>query len=736
MWGTHWRQRVRLAPLYLAIAAADGLAPFVRHRRAARLPPARPGVSVIIPERDAPDLLHHALRSAVESLAALGEPSEIIVVVNGAPATRYEMLAAAFPAVHWIQHAAPLGFSAAVERGLARARFDSTFLMNNDMTVDGQTLRALAAQRAPDVFAVAAQIFQESADGRREETGFVDWYAIDDEVRVYHAAPPGDDAVREHLCASGGASLFRTAVLARYVRAARDYNPFYWEDVDWGVRAWEEGMRVLYCPDARAWHRHRQTTSRFYTASELTGIVERNRLLFAVRHAVACPRASQLLRAVCALPYAGQREFARPSVAARMFRHRLCAAHAASLPPPRLQPLPGKGVAVLAPSWSYRLRANAAGESARPRVLVVTPFAVYPPQHGGARRVAGLLRVLRARFDVIQLTDEALLYDARSFAHFDGLYAVHLVQRREQATDPDGAALAVRMRAHVHDALASALDDALRRYAPGIVQIEHIELAELIRAKVPGQRWVLGLHDAYGEADFADAAQARRFRDDVLAGYDAVTVCSPEDRELVDHPRIVCVRNGTDLAADRYRQSVSQAMLFMGPFRYGPNLDGIRAFLAEAYPRIRAAVPGATLRVLGGHGAASTVAGDPLFAQRGVEMLDHRDDVARQLDACALTINPLEGIRGSAVKLVESLRSGRVCVSTTAGARGFLDVAPSALVLAANVAAMVEPCVHLLHDADARHRLEMPDPAALAQFGWDRCAQPLVDLYAELGAAR
>ncbi len=116
---------------------------------------------------------------------------------------------------------APLPFAAAVERGLALARHDGTYLLNNDMTLEPDALALLVPWRAPDVFALASQILQVSADGRREETGFVDWYADRAGVHLYHAPVPVTDAPVPHLAASGGAALFRTAPLAAYVQASR-----------------------------------------------------------------------------------------------------------------------------------------------------------------------------------------------------------------------------------------------------------------------------------------------------------------------------------------------------------------------------------------------------------------------------------------------------------------------------------------------------------------------------------
>src|SRR5438128_8483601 len=62
-WGSGLRQRLRLAPLYLALQTADRLRGLLPELASRALPDHRPGLSVIIPERDSPELLAQALAS-------------------------------------------------------------------------------------------------------------------------------------------------------------------------------------------------------------------------------------------------------------------------------------------------------------------------------------------------------------------------------------------------------------------------------------------------------------------------------------------------------------------------------------------------------------------------------------------------------------------------------------------------------------------------------------------------
>ena len=66
---------------------------------------------------------------------------------------------------------------------------------------------------------------------------------------------------------------------------------------------------------------------------------------------------------------------------------------------------------------------------------------------------------MRDAFDIILVSDEAALYDGRSFAGFTGLCAVHLVWRVEDADAHVGRPLERRMRTHCHPALRDTVQE-------------------------------------------------------------------------------------------------------------------------------------------------------------------------------------------------------------------------------------------------------------------------------------
>lgn len=717
-WASNWKQRLRFAPLHTALVAADALGQrpgrWLRQRAGWQ-----PGISVLIPERGTPDLLAETLTAALRALAAVTEPTQLIVVVNGATAADYAELRAQHPTVDWQFHAQPLGYNGAIAAGLAHVRHDWVYLLNSDMRLEPDALAALLPYRHPEVCAITSEIHFVDPTRRREETGWSDCRLVGADVQMYEREPDGDGLARGNLYPGGGSSLFRSAVLRRYVVDSACYSPFYYEDAEWGARAWAEGWEVLYCPASRAHHHHRGTVGRYYDAGEVERVIRRNAQLFELRHGWTELTPERAMRKTCDNDYRTQQELYAPALAWSVFEERLRSRQALAR---------GLDPTHIAADRYYPPPRPTAG---KPRVLLVTPFALFPPAHGGARRIAELTRRLADQVDLILLSDERSLYHAGSTDYYAPFRAVHLVEGRDDQVGEAVLPWPARLQRHAHPRLRAELARLLAVYQPDIVQLEFMELAALRPADRMGARWQLSLHDVYLDGGASDGLQKQ-----LMAGFDALAVCSDEDAALLDHPRVVRIANG---AVDRRRapDSPGARVLFMGPFRYAPNLIGIRAFVEQAWPAVLAAVPDATLTILGGPEAARE-AGAAWLRAPGIELIDRFVDPGPHLAQASLTINPQLGIRGSALKVIESLLAARVCVSTVEGARGFARAALTGLQTVDGVAAMAPAIVELLKNPGRRHQLERADGAALDAWTWDGIAAQQLALYQSLlaGASR
>lgn len=708
------RRVLRFLPLYLAMRVAGVLAALPPRPRwkPARRPPWRPGISVIVPERDTPDLLADTLAALQDALRGIDEPWQVVVVVNGAAATAYASLQAAHPRFEWQFHAAPLGYNGAVAAGLRTARHDGVYLLNSDMRLAPDALSALLPWRQDGVFALASQIHFADTARRREETGWSDVRIHEARVEMYERLPLPSAYPRGSLYAGGGASLFRRDPLRRYVADSAKYNPFYWEDAEWGARAWSDGWEVLFCPASNAVHRHRGTVNRHYAVDEVERVFARNGMQFELRQHWTGLTSRTSLGVIGWLDETSQRELGSVSTALGVLHRR----HAARRTRDR-----GLDFRTRTRRWYPQpLRAGF------PRLLLVTPFAIHPPAHGGARRVVELARRLAGEYDVILLSDEASAYGEAPDAWSEGLASVHLVEGRGDQPGQAPQDLPSRLRSHVHERLRDELQRLVAVYRPQVVQVEFMELAGLAALRSGDASWCIDLHDVYLDGGPGDALQRA-----MLAGYDAVFACSREDAAQLSDPRTLVVPNG---AIDRLagaRPSSGSGILFMGPFRYAPNRDGIEAFLREAWPRLRARVPDATLTILGGSEAGAH-RDDPLYRLPGVRLVDRYVDPVPWLDACALTINPQRGIRGSALKVAESLLAARCCVSTVDGARGFADLQAAGLRMVDDLSGMADAAADLLLAVDDRHARERTTPDIARALGWQGAADRLLARHRDL----
>lgn len=276
---------------YALARAAGALRP--KRRTGSALPPPvadlPPGISVIIPSRSGRELLSAQLPGIVRELQDLA--AEIIVVDNGSDDGTLEWLAREWPQVIIEISIKPLSFSAAVNRGIRCARYSHICLLNNDMLVDPGFFVSLgrAFDLIPDLFCATAQIrFPKGM--RREETGkavMAQDSAEDFPIRC-DVPMPGED-LSYVLYGSGGCSVYDAVKLQALGSLDEAYQPAYVEDLDIGYRAWQRGWPTVYVAASVVEHRHRSTTSRYYSNEELDTILEINYLKFLAR-AVADPK--------------------------------------------------------------------------------------------------------------------------------------------------------------------------------------------------------------------------------------------------------------------------------------------------------------------------------------------------------------------------------------------------------------------------------------------------------------
>ena len=217
---------------------------------------------MVIPSLNGRELLERMLPAVAEQLQA----GEIIVVDDGSGDGTSDSLKQCFPAVLVLRNPKPAGFAAATNAGIRAARFSHICLLNNDMFVAPGFFQHLlrAFLEMPDLFCASPQVFL--PDGvPRQETGKTvvrTSPALDDFPVRCDVPVEGEDRTCV-LYGSSGCSLFDAQRLLFLNGLDESYKPAYVEDLDVGVRAWQQGWPSVFVAGASVVHRHRSSMSRF-----------------------------------------------------------------------------------------------------------------------------------------------------------------------------------------------------------------------------------------------------------------------------------------------------------------------------------------------------------------------------------------------------------------------------------------------------------------------------------------
>jgi sugar transferase (PEP-CTERM/EpsH1 system associated) len=164
------------------------------------------------------------------------------------------------------------------------------------------------------------------------------------------------------------------------------------------------------------------------------------------------------------------------------------------------------------------------------------------------------------------------------------------------------------------------------------------------------------------------------------------------------------------------------SMVFTGSMDWMPNEDGIAWFAEAILPRIRAAIPTATLTIVGRNPTPKVRA---LHApEAGVSVTGSVPDVRPYLASHQLFIVPLRVGGGTRLKIYEGMTMGLPTVSTTIGAEGLPVVDGEHLVLADDPEAFAQACIALLNDqARCEAMGNAADSYVREHFGWDGVAK-------------
>ena len=743
-----------VAPVLLGLLAvfllcADIVALFGREKRPG---PARDvatdAVSVVIPTWNGREQLARCLPSVVTALAA-NENHEILVIDNASDDGTAEFLAREFPSVRVVEMGSNLGFGRASNAGFSIARHDVVVLLNNDMRVEQDFLQPLLdGFQDPRVFSVTGQIYFQDSEKNREETGLTAGRWHRGRIHVRHVADNQVDELFPTFYSGGGSTAFDRFKILELGGFDEILAPFYMEDVDLSYLAWKRGWVNLYAPRSVLYHEHRGTVGRYFDRQYIERVLQKNRILFAwknIHHTgMLLGHFSWLYLDLWAALFLGK-VAGRPDTGAflsamrhglRAWGRRVAARRLARIPDAEALRRPLGGF------FRDRYHHLDAKPESELQVLFVSPYPIEPPLHGGAvfmkqavesiskRCALHLLCLVERREELAsqeELTQgcasaELVLFDPSR--HRGAPFA--WPQAAQAYWDPD-----LQWRIH-RTILLKRID---------IVQLEYSQLAsygetfrqlvcclfehdlhfQAVQRSVLAGGWLRGFQRAY------EYLRALRFEVKALAKFDAVQVCSPEQRVVLramlgeSPPVMDNLRTAIDVDSYPFHSVDREpdTILFVGNFRHTPNVEGLNFFLEQVLPAVRKRRAAARLVVAGAEAPARLQAS---LDRSGAEYLGPVDEIRTVLGRYAVLTAPILTGSGVRVKLLEAFACGIPVVSTSRGAEGLCDKDTGIAEIEDRPAAFAAAIVQLL-EVPSRARAQARDARRAVERNWNAKAK-------------
>ena len=224
------------------------------------------------------------LERLLRSLREVKFPSFHIFVVDNASADgTAEMLSKQFPEVEVERLDKNIGYSAAINEGINRARAKGSnymWIFNNDVVVEPDCLKELVAvmELDPNV-GVAGPLVLDYSTGKVAHAGYkIDMWT----GRMKEYKSPRDGRAYEVDSAFGCSNLVRMAVIDRIGGFDPHYN-VYFDETDFNVRARKAGWKVVVAPSARVRHEESATMKNYLSRKAL--LLLRNLLRFEWKNA-------------------------------------------------------------------------------------------------------------------------------------------------------------------------------------------------------------------------------------------------------------------------------------------------------------------------------------------------------------------------------------------------------------------------------------------------------------------
>jgi glycosyltransferase involved in cell wall biosynthesis len=278
----------------------------------------------------------------------------------------------------------------------------------------------------------------------------------------------------------------------------------------------------------------------------------------------------------------------------------------------------------------------------------------------------------------------------------------------------------------------------------GVQVYEYLPLVRSVpNVIVPYESYSLWLERAAGEArgpvdrwiKWFQLRMARHYESWMFEDYGRAVVLTEHDaralRDLNPRTPVVVIPNGVDidfLMSTGYEPD-EPALLFVGNYDYGPNLDAALRLVRAIFPRVKQQVPTARLYLAGSHPPAELQA----YASDSIVITGRVPDLRPYFEFSMIFVSPLRLGAGIKNKVLEALAMETPVVATPLSCDGIPVTQGRHVLLGETDDELASLAVRLIRDANLRQALRRNGRRLIEdQFTWQRVASQYEDLYQQI----
>ncbi len=219
----------------------------------------------------------------------------------------------------------------------------------------------------------------------------------------------------------------------------------------------------------------------------------------------------------------------------------------------------------------------------------------------------------------------------------------------------------------------------------------------------------------------------------------SLAAMSIEDKNLIQKMvkdiRVEVIANGVDIdffKKTKKRKTHQPTVLFVGNFKWIPNLDAVDFLVKDIWPKIKAQVKNAKLWVVGQNPTEQI---KKLASSKKDILVD--DTVADIRDAFSksdILLAPIRNGRGTKYKVLEAMATNTPVVATPIGVEGIRVRDKTHVLIAQDAANLAQETIFLIKNKEYGQRLAQKAKELVSKkYNWEIIAKKLDKLYHETG---